>query len=70
MFPVVKSSRGNTPSLSQRRPKDTSMNWHVLLGAKIADVPTQRKGSGHQNARLSEFDELQGDMILEVPCKR
>jgi len=38
-------------------------------GTKIADVPTQLKGSGHPNADLAEL-ELQGRFILEVPVQK
>ncbi|WP_380151467.1 hypothetical protein [Kroppenstedtia eburnea] len=38
-------------------------------GTRIRDVPTQRKGSGHQNAGLAG-DTLKGDMILEVPVQK
>ena len=37
--------------------------------AKIADVPTQKKGSGHSNDGLAG-DVLEGDMILEVPVQK
>jgi RHS repeat-associated protein len=37
-------------------------------GAKIANVPTQRVGSGHANAGLAG-QRLQGQMILEVPVQ-
>ncbi|MFD1428458.1 hypothetical protein [Kroppenstedtia sanguinis] len=36
---------------------------------EIRDVPTQRKGSGHQNEGLAG-DTLDGDMILEVPVQK
>ncbi|MGF7088636.1 hypothetical protein JOD24_002485 [Kroppenstedtia sanguinis] len=39
-------------------------------GAKIADVPTQRKGSGHQNDGLRNQEDITGDMILEVPVQK
>jgi hypothetical protein len=35
-------------------------------GSTVADVPTQRPGSGHQNAGLAG-EKLDGQMILEVP---
>ncbi|MDA8352449.1 MAG: hypothetical protein M0Z65_04530 [Firmicutes bacterium] len=40
-------------------------------GAKIADVPSQRKGSGHQNDGLAGLDiNPEGEMILEVPVQK
>ncbi|MFD1409323.1 hypothetical protein ACFQ49_14410, partial [Kroppenstedtia eburnea] len=36
---------------------------------EIKDVPTQRPGSGHQNAGLAG-DTLEGRMILEVPVQK
>ena len=36
---------------------------------EIKDVPTQRPGSGHQNADLAG-ETLEGDMILEVPVQK
>ncbi|MFD1428422.1 hypothetical protein [Kroppenstedtia sanguinis] len=39
-------------------------------GAKIADVPTQRKGSGHQNDGLRTQEDITGVMILEVPVQK
>ncbi len=38
-------------------------------GTRIRDVPTQRPGSGHQNADLAGGT-LEGDMILEVPVQK
>ncbi|MFD1434306.1 hypothetical protein ACFQ5F_05125 [Kroppenstedtia eburnea] len=38
-------------------------------GTNIKDVPTQRKGSGHQNDGLAG-ESLEGDMILEVPVQK
>ncbi|MFD1428614.1 hypothetical protein, partial [Kroppenstedtia sanguinis] len=38
-------------------------------GTRIRDVPTQRPGSGHQNADLAG-DTLEGRMFLEVPVQK
>ncbi|MFD1425826.1 DUF4244 domain-containing protein [Kroppenstedtia sanguinis] len=38
-------------------------------GTEIRDVPTQRPGSGHQNADLAG-DTLEGRMFLEVPVQK
>jgi hypothetical protein len=38
-------------------------------GARVAEVPSQRKGSGHQNSGLAGQN-LDGEMILEVPVQK
>lgn len=38
-------------------------------GTRIRDVPTQRPGSGHQNADLAGAT-LEGRMFLEVPVQK
>ncbi len=50
------TARGYLDELSNRYPP----------GSKIADVPSQRPGSGHQNAGLAG-QTLDGNQILEVP---